>query len=322
MAVDPKIRILLVEDASVMRKMEIKILDQLGFCNVVEAVDGNDAIEKLQNDHDIGLVLSDWAMPNKDGYELLTWVRNQEQIRALPMVMATGQGDKESVTKALQAGANGVVAKPFTPDDLKARIEEAFGGAKSPVKEKDIGPKMDEEGKPGKTKKTGARGAILEDTESFANLEGKYLTFGISTERYGISILDVREIIGMKAIRPVPNLPDFMKGVINLRGKVIPLLDMRLKFGMEPMEYTERTCIIVVEISGFRGSTFMGIVVDRVLEVADIKTSEVEECPDFGADVNTDFVLGIAKKGNEVTILVDIDRILQTEEKVHLAKAA
>lgn len=658
MAVDPNIRILLVEDASVMRKMEIKILDQLGFRNVVEAVDGNDAIEKLQLDNDIGLILSDWAMPNKDGYELLKWVRNQEKFGTLPVIMATGQGDKESVTKALQAGANGVVAKPFTPDDLKTQIEEAFGGGKSPVKEKDTGPKTDgegkvrlkvahiqitdhltlgvlrhsimkgtkkptcfsletlcmpgwnpvqkaleegqvdgafilapaamdlfnygipiklvlfahrngsifvrsrstpyrqpyqqffkhktvfiphkmsihnmlahmyltrmglkpglagvsavnvlfdvappvkmpeflsenpdacgfvvaepigsraiaagiaerqflsgeiwenhpccvvvfreeaiasypdavqefcnflveagifikehpdqsaeiavsfldpdgkmglmpqllrqvltdpmgirtddlfpvredldiiqqymakkmniggiidldsfvdtrfaevackggpkkraqaipdkgksgsepEAGKPGAKKRTGGHGGtILDDSGSFAHLEGKYLTFGISTERYGISILDVREIIGMIGIRPVPNLPDFMKGVINLRGKVIPVLDMRLKFAMEPMEYTDRTCIIVVEISGLRGSTFMGIVVDRVLEVADIKTTEIEECPDFGTDVNTEFVLGIAKKGDEVTILVDIDRILQTEEKVQLEKAA
>jgi chemotaxis signal transduction protein/ABC-type nitrate/sulfonate/bicarbonate transport system substrate-binding protein len=658
MAMDYAIKILLVEDASVMRKMEIKILNQLGYRNIVEAVDGNDAEEKLTHDKEIRLVISDWAMPNKDGYELLKWVRGQEEFRTLPMILATGQGDKESVGRAMQAGANGVVAKPFTPDDLQTQIEEAFGIKKAVVADADQKPKTDGEGKvrlkiahiqitdhltlgvakhfiqtgmkqtrhialetlcmPGwnpvqkaleqgdvdgafilapaamdlfnygvpiklvlfthrngsifvRTKsrpyrqpyqqffkhktvfiphkmsihnmlahmylthlglkpglagtaavnvlfdvappvkmpdflsenpdscgfmvaepigtkaiaagvaecqflsseiwenhpccvavfrdetitkypdavqefctliveagrfikespepsaeiaaafldpdrkmgldpqillqvltdpkgirtddlypvledletiqqymaekmgigaiidlktfvdtrfaeeacksgprrkegpardlkglirgmekeekdqrqKSGAAGrGILDDVSGKSNLEGKYLTFGIASEKYGISILDVREIIGMTTIRPVPHLPDFMKGVINLRSKVIPVLDMRQKFAMEPMEYTDRTCIIVAEISGIKGSTFMGIVVDRVLDVADIKTAEIQECPKFGADVNTDYVLGIAQKNGDVTILLDIDRILQAEEKLDLAKAA
>ena len=650
------IRILLVEDASVMRKMEIKILNQLGYRNIVEAVDGNDAIEKLKADQGIRLVLSDWAMPNKDGFELLTWVREQAELRTLPVIMATGQGDKESVGRATKAGANGVVAKPFTPDDLQTQIEEAFGIRKAPVTEEAQQPKTDKEGKvrlkiahiqitdhltlgvarhfiqtgmrspasftletlcmpgwnpvqkgleqgevdgafilapaamdlfnygvpiklvlfthrngsifvrtksrpyrqpyqqffkhktvfiphkmsihnmlahmylnhlglkpglagtaavnvlfdvappikmpeflaenpdacgfmvaepigskaiaagiaelqllsseiwenhpccvavfreetlskypdavqelcsllveaghfimenpdpsseiaasfldpdrkmgldpqilrqiltdpkgirtddlfpvkedldriqrymsekmgigavidldafvdtrfaekackggpkqasrprdlkglildlekgdgPKRQDRSAGRG-ILEDASLKTNLEGKYLTFGIASERYGISILDVREIIGMTTIRPVPHLPGFMKGVINLRGKVIPVLDMRQKFAMEPLEYTERTCIIVVEISGLHGSTLMGIVVDKVVDVADIKTADIQECPKFGSEVNTDFVLGIAQKAGEVMILLDIDRILQAEEKVELSKAA
>jgi chemotaxis signal transduction protein/ABC-type nitrate/sulfonate/bicarbonate transport system substrate-binding protein len=658
MALDRNIRILLVEDASVMRKMEIKILNQLGFTNVLEAVDGNDAIEQLNRHKDIRLIISDWAMPNMDGYELLVWVRGQEEYRTLPVIMATGQGDKGSVTKATGAGANGVVAKPFTPDDLSAQIEEAFGARVTPAPKVEAAPRTDFQGKvrlriahiqitdhltlgvashfinkgkrspehfsletlcmpgwnpvqkaleqgevdgafilapaamdlynygvpiklvlfthrngsifvrnaaapyrqpyqqffkhktvfiphkmsihnmlahmyltqmglkPGlagvaavnvlfdvvppikmpeflaensdacgfmvaepigsraisagvaerqflsseiwenhpccvavfrdeaigrypdaiqefcnlvveagrfikespdqsaeiatsfldpdgkmglkkellrevltdpkgiqtddlypvleeldviqqymsrnmnigsmidlqsfvdtrfaeiackggpkkkatlnldlgsagpevedrkgteEQKRNIARGGILESVGARTNLEGKYLTFGIASERYGISILDVREIIGMIPIRPVPHLPDFMKGVINLRGKVIPVMDMRLKFAMEPIEYTDRTCIIVVEISGLRGSTFMGIVVDRVLEVADIKATDIEECPKFGSEVNTDYVLGIAKKAEEVTILLDIDLILESEEKTFLAKAA
>ena len=127
MAVDPKIKILLVEDAAIMRKMEIRILNQLGFENIVQAVDGNDAIEKLQADKDIRIIISDWAMPDKDGYELLLWVRADEKLRDIPFIMATGQGDKKHVGQALEGGANGVVAKPFTPDDLMAHIDKAFG---------------------------------------------------------------------------------------------------------------------------------------------------------------------------------------------------
>ncbi|PKN62150.1 MAG: response regulator receiver protein [Deltaproteobacteria bacterium HGW-Deltaproteobacteria-15] len=660
MALNPDdIRILLVEDAAVMRKMEIKILNQLGFRDVLEAVDGNDAIEKLHLHKDIRLVLSDWAMPNKDGYELLKWVREQEEYRALPMIMATGQGDMESVSRAIEAGANGVVAKPFTPDDLMAQIEEAFGVEKAESSHPDVTPRRNSEGKiririghiqitdhltlgianhfiqkgikapvhfeletlcmpgwnpvqkaleqgdvdgafilapaamdlfnfgipiklvlfahrngsifvrssstpyrqpyqqffkhktvfiphkmsihnmlahmyltrmglrpglagasavnvlfdvappvkmpdflaenpeacgfmvaepigtraiaagiaerqflssevwenhpccvvvfrdqtiagypdavqefcnllveagrfiaehpdqsaeiatafldpdqkmglkPGllkqvltdpkgirtddlypvledldviqqymtkkmnigsiidlesfvdsrfaqeackggpkrkgsgspldledagvelparreieKWKAGGAGNGMFDSAEPQKNLEGKYLTFGIASERYGISILDVREIIGMIPIRPVPHLPEFMKGVVNLRGKVIPVLDMRMKFAMEPIDYTDRTCIIVVEISGVKGSTFMGIVVDRVLEVSDIKSADIQECPNFGSEVNTEYILGIAKKADEVTILLEIDRILEADEKAHLAKAA
>ncbi|RJR53194.1 MAG: response regulator [Desulfobacteraceae bacterium] len=660
MALDLDIGILLVEDAAVMRKMEIKILNQLGFRNVLEASDGNDAIEKLRLHKEIRLVISDWAMPNKDGYELLKWMREQEEHRALPMIMATGQGDKESVAKALAAGADGVVAKPFTPDDLRTQIEEALGvekagparpdavprknsrgkvrlriahiqitdhltlgvanhfireGMKSPIhfeletlcmpgwnpvqkaleqgevdgafilapaamdlfnygvpiklvlfahrngsifvrssstpyrqpyqqffKHKTVfiphkmsihnmlahmyltrmglkpglagvaavnvlfdvappvkmadflaenpdvcgfvvaepigsraiaagiaerqflssevwenhpccvvvfrdqtiaefpeaiqefcnllveaghfikdnpdpsaeiavtfldpdqkmglkpgllkqvltdpkgirtddlypvaedldviqqymtgnmnigsiidlgsfvntrfaeeackgGPKRKEysspedsraaaecgvaKGRNTEGRREGRSGTgIFESLQTLAGLEGKYLTFGIASERYGISILDVREIIGMIPIRPVPHLPTFMKGVVNLRGKVIPVLDMRMKFAMEPIDYTDRTCIIVVEISGLKGSTFMGIVVDRVLEVADIKSADIQECPNFGSEVNTEYILGISKKAEEVTILLDIDGILEAEEKADLAKAA
>jgi purine-binding chemotaxis protein CheW len=150
--------------------------------------------------------------------------------------------------------------------------------------------------------------------------EGKYLTFGIGEERYGVGILDVREIVGMMPIRTIPQVPEFIKGVVNLRGKVIPVIDMRLKFGMASMAYSDRTCIIIVEVSGMTGSTLMGIVVDRVLEVAEFKEQEIEDCPAFGASFKTDFILGIAKREREVTMLLDIYRILQAEDKVYLVR--
>jgi len=661
MTVDSNIKILLVEDASTMRKMEIKILHQLGFKNIVEAVDGREAVEKINANPDTHLIISDWAMPNMDGLELLKWVRAQEGLRELPMIMATGQGDKGSVSRASEAGANGVVTKPFTHDELKVVIEEALGIRQTPVKKMDTGPRVDQDGKvrlrmahiqitdhltlgvmkhfietgrktpetfsletqcmpswnpvqealekgdvdgafilapaamdlfnygveirlvmlshrngsifvrnksapyrkpfqqffkhktffiphkmsihnmlahiyftrmglkPGLAgmaavnvlfdvvppikmaeflsenpetcgfmvaepigsraiasgiaerqflsseiwedhpcclvvfrqpfiseypaavqefcnllvdagrfigehpdesaeiavhfldpdQKLGLKASILKqvltdprgiktddlfpviedldtiqrymvnqmgigamiDLEAFVDLrfakeackgtpkkgagalildqgetlhsslggekagplvkgqrenrassgeglnavtvrEGKYLTFGIGEERYGVGILDVREIVGMMPIRTIPQVPEFIKGVVNLRGKVIPVIDMRLKFDMAPMDYSDRTCIIIVEVSGMTGSTLMGIVVDRVLEVAEFKEQEIEDCPTFGAALKTNFILGIAKREREVTMLLDIDRILQAEDKVFLSEAA
>ncbi len=144
--------------------------------------------------------------------------------------------------------------------------------------------------------------------------EGKYLTFSLADEEYGIGILKIKEIIGMMPITTVPQTPDFVKGVINLRGKVIPVLDLRRRFGMEPMDYTERTCIIVVEIAGTAKNVMIGVVVDSVSEVLSIKGDVIEETPTFGTKLNTDYILGMAKIGKGVKILLDIDRVLGTDE--------
>ncbi|MDI6761876.1 MAG: chemotaxis protein CheW [Thermodesulfobacteriota bacterium] len=158
--------------------------------------------------------------------------------------------------------------------------------------------------------------------KAMANREGKYLTFSLAGEEYGIGILKVKEIIGMMPITTVPRTPSFVKGVINLRGKVIPVVDLRLKFGMEEMGYTERTCIIVVEIRGERGSVLIGIVVDSVSEVLNIKGGDIEETPTFGARLDTDYILGMAKMNGGVKILLDIDKVLGDEEIAVLDKAA
>jgi chemotaxis signal transduction protein/ABC-type nitrate/sulfonate/bicarbonate transport system substrate-binding protein len=637
MAVDPGIKILLAEDAGTMRKMEVRILNQLGFKNIVEATDGNDALEKLTASPDFDLVISDWAMPGKDGHELLTWMRGQEDFKNLPFLMATGHGDKQYTETAMASGANGVVAKPFTPDELRVLIDKAFGIEEAPDVEADALPEMSAEGKvnlrmahiqitdhltlgvlkhmiasgektpehfeletlcmpswnpvqdalekgtvagafilapaamdlfsygvpiklvlfahrngsimvrnkegkyakpyqqffkhksffiphkmsihnmlahmyfsqmglrPGVAgseavnvlfdvvppvqmpnflkenidacgfmvaepigsraiaagvaeqqvlsselwenhpccvvvfredfirdheeavqecvnllieagrmirentdkaaqiavsfldpkKELGLRKGLLKNvlsdpkgirtddlypvkgdletiqdymvgkmgvgrsidldafvetrfadaavdaggaqaaagtaagagaahlavSETTRTREGKYLIFNLGDERYGIGILDVREIIGMMPITKMPQMPDAFKGVINLRGRVIPVLDMRVKFGMEELEYNPRTCIIISEVSGLSGSTLVGGIVDSVSEVFQIKEEDVEDSPNFGGNFSDDFILGMAKSEKGVIILLEIDRILQARDVVQLAKA-
>ena len=155
-----------------------------------------------------------------------------------------------------------------------------------------------------------------------ADKEGKYLTFSMASEEYGIGILKIKEIIGMMSITTVPQTPEFIKGVINLRGKVIPVIDLRLRFGMTANDYTERTCIIVVEIPGLSGTVMIGIVVDSVSEVLSIKGDEIEETPTFGTKLNTDYILGMAKMDGGVKILLDIDRVLSRDEMNMLEEAA
>lgn len=136
--------------------------------------------------------------------------------------------------------------------------------------------------------------------------EGKYLTFALGKEDYGLEILKVREIIGMMNITAVPQVPGYVKGVINLRGKVIPVIDLRLKFGMEEMGVTVETCVIVINLK----EVLIGIIIDKVKEVLDIKQDNIEPAPNFGSDVHTDFILGIGKVGDSVKLLLNIEKVL------------
>jgi purine-binding chemotaxis protein CheW len=140
--------------------------------------------------------------------------------------------------------------------------------------------------------------------------EGKYLTFALAREEFGLEILKVREIIGYIDVTAVPQTPPCVKGVINLRGQVIPVIDLRAKFGMETADITDQTCIIVVETTQGDRTFNTGITVDRVQEVLDIAGSNIEDAPQFGVSVDTDFILGMGKIGDKVKILLDIDRVL------------
>ena len=158
--------------------------------------------------------------------------------------------------------------------------------------------------------------------KTIADMEGKYLTFTLADEEYRIGILKIKEIIGMMSITTVPQTPEFVKGVINLRGKVIPVMDLRLRFGMEPIDYNERTCIIVVEIEGVAGTIQIGLVVDTVSEVLNINSEDIEKAPTFGAKLNTDYILGMAKVEGGVKILLDIDQVISEEEIGMIEEAA
>lgn len=161
---------------------------------------------------------------------------------------------------------------------------------------------------------TGAAQSTENRASAAEGVGGKYLTFALADEEYGVDILRVREIIGMMEITPVPRTPDFILGVVNLRGKVIPVIDLRLKFELPYKEPDDRTCIIVVEVRYREETIQMGIVVDRVNEVVDVKEEEIEATPSFGIGLDTSYILGMAKVGNKVKILLDIDRVLSSSE--------
>ncbi|MDH3393330.1 MAG: chemotaxis protein CheW [Desulfobulbaceae bacterium] len=153
---------------------------------------------------------------------------------------------------------------------------------------------------------------LYEDEDT---MKDKYLTFHIAGEDYGIDIVYVTEIIGIQKITDVPDMPDYVKGVINLRGKVIPVMDVRLRFHLPERDYDERTCIVVVDIEG----TAVGLVVDQVNEVADIPEKDVEPPPRSSKGATSRYLKGMGKVGNEVRILLSVDKLLQEEELSELA---
>lgn len=158
--------------------------------------------------------------------------------------------------------------------------------------------------------------------KDLCGIEGKYLMFGLNGEEYGIGILKVREIIGMMPVTSIPQTPDFVKGVFNLRGKVIPVIDLKLRFGMPSGEYNDRTSIIVAELETETQLHTMGMVVDSVSEVKQIKANEIEDPPAFGVSVGIDYILGMAKSDGKVKILLNIDKVLNGEEIAGLDQAA
>jgi purine-binding chemotaxis protein CheW len=146
------------------------------------------------------------------------------------------------------------------------------------------------------------------------NRAGKYLIFSLGVEEFGTEVLKVREIMGLQDITAIPQVPTYVKGVINLRGKVIPVIDLRLKFGMEPQEYSARTCIVVMRTRQAEGDLMIGMIVDGVVEVLNLVASDIEDTPDFGPGVVTPYLTGMAKVKGKVKILLDIDEVLSTTE--------
>jgi purine-binding chemotaxis protein CheW len=147
---------------------------------------------------------------------------------------------------------------------------------------------------------------------------GKYLTFFLASEEYGVEILKVQEIIGRMPITPVPLTSKYIRGVINLRGKIHPIMDLKVKFGMDQTQITDETGIIVIKTANM----MMGILVDKVSEVVTIASGDIEDTPSFGSDVNTEYLLGIGKTGGRIRLLLDIDKVITTKDVINMKKAA
>ncbi len=167
---------------------------------------------------------------------------------------------------------------------------------------------------------TSEEGAVKESSVEMH--AGLYLTFALAEEMYGLPILAVQEIIQLVPITAVPRTPEFVRGVINLRGKVIPVVDLRRKFGMDSTEDTEETCIVVVEVDANGQALTMGVVVDEVAEVLDVAADQVEPAPTFGAAVDTTFIQGMGKVGDKVIMLLDIRRVLAGDELTAVGQIA
>ena len=147
---------------------------------------------------------------------------------------------------------------------------------------------------------------------------GKYLSFFLASEEYGVEILKVQEIIGRMPITPVPLTSRYIRGVINLRGKIHPIMDLKVKFGMDESRMTDETCIIVIKTS----SMMMGILVDKVSEVINVASNDIEDTPSFGADINPEYLLGVGKTGGRVRLLLDIEKVITTSDFINMKKAA
>lgn len=162
---------------------------------------------------------------------------------------------------------------------------------------------------------TAIMGNQYENVDSRA---GKYLTFFLASEEYGVEILKVQEIIGRLPITPVPLTSKYMRGVINLRGKIHPIMDLKIKFNMDQTQMTDETCIIVIKTA----SMMMGILVDKVSEVVDVVSEDIEDTPSFGSDVNPEYLLGVGKTGGRVRLLLDIEKVLTASDIINMKKVA
>ncbi|MFP8488673.1 chemotaxis protein CheW [Gracilimonas sp. Q87] len=135
---------------------------------------------------------------------------------------------------------------------------------------------------------------------------GKFLSFFLGGEEYAIEILKVQEIIGLIPITPVPKMPSYIRGVLNLRGKIVPVMNLRLRFGLEPIEDTDETCVVVVQDEKY----LMGVLVDKVSEVSEIKNSQIEDVPSFGIEANSEYLAGIGKVKESVKMILDVHKVV------------
>lgn len=160
------------------------------------------------------------------------------------------------------------------------------------------------------------------EVEQAQGEEGQYLTFTLGKEMFAIGILNIREILEYGMLTAVPMMPEFIRGVINLRGAVVPVVDLSARFGGKPSDITKRTCIVIIEVTTEDGQQDIGVVVDTVSEVLEIPDSEIEPAPAFGARIRTDFIAGMGKVEGKFVIILEVDRVLSTEELAMAGRAS
>lgn len=150
--------------------------------------------------------------------------------------------------------------------------------------------------------------------------EDQYLTFILKDVEYGVDILRVQDIKGWEAVTPIPNTPEYIQGVMNLRGTIVPIIDLRLRFGLERIDYGKTTVIVVLKVISEDSERIMGIVVDSVSDVYNVAKQDIKEAPDFGATVHTEFISGLATVDEKMVIILDIDHLLNSDELIDIEK--
>jgi purine-binding chemotaxis protein CheW len=171
-----------------------------------------------------------------------------------------------------------------------------------------------------KSKNTQDQKRFNAQIQKIKNREGKYLTFVLGKEEYGLEILKVREVIAYTDITLIPKTPSYIKGVVNLRGQVIPVVELRVRFGMEPTEVNDQTAILIVKTTQKGRETDIGLIVDRMEKVLEIGYADIEDVPPFGVGVDVTYVLGLGKVNESVMMLLDIDKILSGDELDSITK--
>lgn len=151
------------------------------------------------------------------------------------------------------------------------------------------------------------------------NSGSQYLTFALAGESYGVDILRVQEIKGWTTVTRIPNTPHYLQGVLNLRGTIVPIVDMRMRFNLETADYTEITVIIVLSVKNENGDRVIGLVVDSVSDVVSVDPANIKPKPDFGSSVNTDFLNGLATTGDQMVMLLDVDKLMSEDEMTTMA---
>ena len=305
-------KILVVDDEPDQLETICRGLRHQGFTDIHCVLSGGDALALLSaNEAQLDLVITDYRMPEMDGLELVRRIR--EAYPELPVVMMTAYMEKDLVSRALDNKCTGFIEKPFIAEKLLEEIKSI-----EITRRWGVVVEKEQEGKiMAEKNELNEHDEDLYDDDEDAQKD-KYLTFHLAGEDYGVEIKYVTEIIGIQKITEVPDMPDFVRGVINLRGKVIPVMDVRIRFHLAARDYDERTCIIVVDIN----ETSVGLVVDEVREVANIPEKDVEPAPATGNSAGSRYIQGMGKIDAEVKILLNVGSLLYGEELEQLSDAA